>query len=716
MSLYTKILLFFITLVVLLSVVTTYSGIHSIERIAVNELEKGLASDIDLFSFSVDSEFYHMENRMRFVAMRKPLRDAIRRRDVGRIREIFTDLLQRESIDVVHLVDGRNRPIVTLRSRRTDLPVTLPLPASGATTRGFTTIDTRDGVRPALFLSMPLEETKVVLSELVILDNANPLVRNLSDLLSRKRGEPAYVSIFRDDRRMFSTIFSLTGTDTQGLPAEIVAALQRGQESYIGRTAIGRSRYYTVYKPSPYNEAGSPVWSYGIAVSENIFLPFKKRLLFVFVMISVLATSAVIVVTFAITRGIDPSLRGILAICRRIEEGDTLSRIDTKKVTTREFALIASSINRMLDSISERERTISDNMERIRAINAEIEEKTNIIRQDRMRFLSILETVDEGVVALDHEGVIIYYNRAAAAITGTDPAAALGDTWRSLFPSLEISGDDHTALQELVIPREGSAEPLYLKVLVSPWSLERAPQGRILLLQDVSREKRMEEFKADFVSAINHDIRSFLVPVSGFLGRILEGKYGPLEDTVRERLVNITDNVSKIHHLVENYLNVSRIESGKLELTIGPVDMNEILRGVANLYAPRVTFADGAAPPNALVLADRDYIERVITNLVANALKFSPEGSAVRIGTRVEDDALVTFVEDGGVGIPAEDLPFIFEKYRRGSLGKQEEGSGLGLFIVKSVVEQHGGSIRVDSAPGRGSTFSFSLPLFRGEI
>jgi len=715
MSLYTKILLFFVALVVLLSVVTTYSGIHSIERIAVNELENGLTSDINLFSFSVDREFYQMETRLRQLATHRPLREAVSRRDTDRIREVFADLVDRENIDVLHLADNRMRPIVTLRSRRMDLPITIPPAASRATARGFIAIDTRDGVRPALFLSMPLEDLKVVLSELIILDNGSSLVRNLSDLLSRKRGEPVYISLFRDDKRMFSTIFSLTGMDTEDLPDEIRSALHEANRNYIGRTIIGKSRYYTIYKPSPYNEEGSEKWAYGIAVSENIFLPFKKRLLFVFVMISVLATSAVIVITFAITRGIDPSLRSILAICGRIEEGDTLSRIDRTKVTTREFALIASSINRMLDSISEREKTIRDNMAKIGAINAELEDKSATIRQDRMRFLSILETVDKGVVAVDHEGIIIYCNRAAAAVTGTDPATALGDTWKNLFPSLDISGDDHTALQELVIPREGSAEPLYLKVLVSPWSLENAPQGRILLIQDISREKRIEEVKADFVSAINHDIRSFLVPVSGFLGRILEGKYGPLEGAVRERLLGIADNISKIHHLVENYLNVSRIESGGLDLEIGPVDMGEIIRGIVKVYGPRVVFTDGAAP-HTLVLADRDHIERVITNLVVNAIKFSPEGSEVRIGTRLDDAALVTFVEDRGVGIPAEELPFIFEKYRRGSLGRGEEGSGLGLFIVKSVVEAHGGSIRVESTPGRGSTFFFSLPLFRGEI
>jgi signal transduction histidine kinase len=127
-----------------------------------------------------------------------------------------------------------------------------------------------------------------------------------------------------------------------------------------------------------------------------------------------------------------------------------------------------------------------------------------------------------------------------------------------------------------------------------------------------------------------------------------------------------------------------------------------------------VTFAEGAGHP--LVLADRDYIERVIINLLVNALKFSAEDSEVVIGTRRENNMLVVFVRDRGVGIPAAELPFIFERYRRGSLGRKEEGSGLGLFIVKSVIEGHGGSIWVESTPGKGSTFSFSLPVFQGEI
>lgn len=714
MSLYSKILLFFIGLIILLSIVTTYSGIQSIEQIAVNELEKSLASDINLFSFSMDREFYHIESQLRFLSTSSGFREAVARRDVRRIREAFAGQLRGENADVLHLTDDRGGPILTVRNRLTNESLTIPPMDARNPSKGFISIDNGTG-KAALFVSLPLKGQKAIVSQLVILDNASPLVRNLSDLLSRKRDEPVYVSLFMNDKRMFSTIFSLTGAHTQDLPEEVTTALHREGKNYIGKTTIGKARYYTIYKPSPYNVEGSGDWAYGIAVGERIFLPFKKRLLFILVMVSALATSAAIVITFLLTRGVNPSLRSILSICSSIGKGDALSRIDEKTIKIREFSLIASSINTMLDSISQRERTIAENMKKISAINAELREKTKTIRRDRMRFLSILETMDEGVVALDHEGTIIYYNRAAAAITGTDSTEAMGNSYRNVFPALNVSGNNHTVLQEFVIGRQGSEEPLYLKVFVSPWSLENnAPPGHILLLQDISREKKIEEFKADFVSSINHDIKSFLMPVSGFLGRILQGKYGAVEGELKSRLLSIQENVSKIHHLVENYLNVSKIESGKLDFSVSPFDINEIIRDVVSLYSPRVIFAKGAGHP--LVLADRDYIERVIINLLVNALKFSPEDSEVVIGTRRENNMLVVFVRDRGVGIPAGELPFIFERYRRGSLGRKEEGSGLGLFIVKSVIEGHGGSIWVESTPGKGSTFSFSLPVFQGEI
>lgn len=712
MTLYRKILLFFISLIILLSIVTTYSGIRSIEHIAVNELDKGLNSDINLFSFAVDREFYHVESRMALFSLRNVLNTAVAQRDKRKIRELLGERLRAENIDIIHIADNKNRPIITLTKDMAREGIALPAMDADTISRGFISVSSGDERLAAMYVSMPLKAQKAILSEFFILDSSNSLVRNLSDLLSQKRAEPVYVSIFKDNTRMFSTIFALTGEQTQKLPEEIATALYRGKKNYIGKTLIGRSQYYTIYKPSPYNTDGSGKWSYGIAVSENIFLPFKKRLLFVFIAISILATSAVIIITFLITRGIRPSLESILNTCWQIERGQTDSRVDEKKIKIREFGLIASSINKMSAAVAERKETIEDNIRKISAINTELEEKTATIRLDRMRFLSILETLNEGVIAIDKEGTIIYCNRAAATIMGADPAGVMGSSYHEAFPSLRVTGNDHTAVHEFVIGRKDSDEALYLKVFASPWSLENAPPGHILVLQDISTEKKIEEFKADFVSSVNHDIKSFLVPVSGFLKRILQGKYGAVEGALKEKLANIDDNVTKIQHLVENYLNVSRIESGRIEFAIRPVDINEIIRDTVNMY-PRVKFLDHG---HLLTLADKDYIERVIINLVANALKFSPDDTEVTVDTKAEDDMVVVSVADRGIGIPQKEIPLIFQRYNRGTLGMKKEGTGLGLFIVKSVIESHGGTIWVDSTPGKGSIFSFSLPLFKGEV
>ncbi|HOC46435.1 MAG TPA: cache domain-containing protein, partial [Syntrophorhabdaceae bacterium] len=270
MTLYRKILLFFIGLIILLSIVTTYSGIRSIEHIAVNELDKGLNSDINLFSFAVDREFYHVESRMALFSMRDVLNTAVEQRDTKKIRELLGERLRAENIDVIHVADDKNRPIITLTKDTAREGIVLPAMDAQTVSRGFASVSCGEERLAAMYVSMPLKAQKAILSEFFILDNSNSLVKNLSDLLSQKREEPVYVSVFNNDTRVFSTIFAVTGQQTQKLPEKITQALYRKKKNYIGKTLIGRSQYYTIYKPSPYNADRSDKWSYGIAVSENI--------------------------------------------------------------------------------------------------------------------------------------------------------------------------------------------------------------------------------------------------------------------------------------------------------------------------------------------------------------------------------------------------------------------------------------------------------------
>ena len=710
MRLFTKILLFFISLVIALSVVTTYSGINSIEHIAVNELEKGLTSDINLFTFAIEREIERIESHLTLVAMQEDFKKALAEQDLPLLRHSLENVLHDINIDILNLDDSKGEHIVGLRRRMKSTPA-FPddIKAQDAVRKGFTLLDTESGKRLALFVSVPLVDRQKFhgnISGFALIDQGSIFLNTIAEILSRKRDEPVYISIFHGAKRVFTTIGSLTGTHAQDLRSEVTYTLYKTKRNYIGRTLIGSTSYFTIY--APYNASGGEsAWAYGIAVNENIFFPYKKRLLFIFITISSVAASAAIIIAFLITREINPSLGRIVDICSSIEKGDMQSRIDTKAVKLKEFFLIASSINKMMDGVTEREAIIKEKMEAIADINAELNEKSTIIREERKRFLSMLETMDAGLATINTEGAITYFNGAAEVITGISRQVVVGSHYREIFPSLIIRSNDSNTIEELVL--EHPISPIYLKINVSPFILGSEEQGHIILMQDISKQKKVEEFKADFVSSIAHDIKSFLMPASGFLSRLMKEKYGHLEEPVKEKLHSIEENISKIHHLVENYLNISKIESGTIELNPVPTDLAKVILDIAHLYGSRVHYTGNRNIPP--VMADVSNIERVLANLVANAIKFSPKDSSIRLSTRKEGIVVVTSVQDDGVGIPSGELPYIFERYRRGSFAKQEEGAGLGLFIVKSIIEAHGGSIWVESKQRKGTTFYFTLPI-----
>ncbi len=715
MRLFTKILIFFIALVVILSIITTYAGINSIEQIAVDELEKGLVSDINLFNFAIDRELDHIEAHLSLISTKVRFKKAFLQRNHAAIWQLFQEDLQEKNIDIIHLANKGGLTFVLSKGLR-NVPVIIPpLPESQRNiARGFMFVKAGSMDRVALFVSIPLRETSGLsgaVTGIVIIDDGSAFISTVSELLARKRNEPVFISILYKEKRVFSTIFKVAGSQTQDLRKDITDTIYGKGEKYIGKTLIGNTGYFTIYKPFIYGKKITD-WAYGIAVNENIFMPFKKRLLYTFIAISGLSTLAVILVAFLITAGITPSLNRIVNVCKDIEKGHTKSRIDVTGISVNEFKLIASSMNKMAESIAAREKTIGEHIESMKAVNNELKEKTKIIRYERKRLLTILETMDDGIVTLDERGVVVYFNRAAEVITGMNRHQTIGRHYKTIFKSLNIIPDQQASSLELIF--EGPSSPLYLNVHISPYTLESEETGHVILFQDISKEKKIEEFKADFISSIAHDIKSYLVPVTGFLNRILREKYGRLEEPLREKIAGVQENTSKIYHLVENYLNISKIESGRLELSRAAMDITEALKDIVQLYGPRVSLAaTGELPP---VFADRPYVERVVINLVANAMKFSSEDSPVLISARRDGDFIVTSVSDQGVGIPADEIPYIFEKYRRGSFGKKEGGSGLGLFIVKSIVEAHGGKIWVESASGKGSVFCFTLPLLKEEV
>ncbi len=230
-----------------------------------------------------------------------------------------------------------------------------------------------------------------------------------------------------------------------------------------------------------------------------------------------------------------------------------------------------------------------------------------------------------------------------------------------------------------------------------------------------SRLKELDQMKSEFVSMVSHELKTPLTSMKEAASLLLDGLAGPMTDR-QKRLVEIMDQgIRRLLHTVTELLDVSRMESGTIQLDRQECDMNDVVASLVSEIWPiaeasgvrlEVDYAEGGC----LVSMDRNKILQVLTNLTHNAIKSSPEGSMVRIRVRNASGCVVTEIEDHGKGIPEEDLPRIFEKFYQSRSSRGYGGMGLGLAISRGIVDAHGGTIYAQSRVGKGSLFAFSLP------
>ena len=228
--------------------------------------------------------------------------------------------------------------------------------------------------------------------------------------------------------------------------------------------------------------------------------------------------------------------------------------------------------------------------------------------------------------------------------------------------------------------------------------------------------RRLSALRADFVSLVSHELRSPMAAVIG-AARTLQGRWRELTADQRQSfLALIADETNRLATLVGDVLDTSRIEAGTFSFTFTDVDLGELLRDVvaaAELAQDEVRLSTEVSGTLPAVRGDRERLRQVIQNLVDNAVKYSSAGTQVRVLAMADDSGVVVDVQDEGPGIPLEDQKLIFEKFGRSGGGATKPGSGLGLFIARSIAEAHGGSLDVESVPERGSVFRLELPAGR---
>ena len=241
-------------------------------------------------------------------------------------------------------------------------------------------------------------------------------------------------------------------------------------------------------------------------------------------------------------------------------------------------------------------------------------------------------------------------------------------------------------------------------------------QGLVMVLRDVTKDRELDNLKKEFISNVSHELRTPAAIVKEFISIMKDELAGPVTEGQKEYLDTMTNNIERLLRLIENLLNMSRIESGRIQIKRNWFNPNDYLKNVTEglklrLKKKNITLQLYVPEKLPEVYADPDAFTQIITNLVDNARKFSPEGTEVKISAVLEDSDILFSVRDQGKGIPKDHLTKIFERFHRIENEEEirQEGAGLGLPIIKELINQHHGKVWVESEMNKGSTFYFTL-------
>jgi len=388
-------------------------------------------------------------------------------------------------------------------------------------------------------------------------------------------------------------------------------------------------------------------------------------------------------------------LRQIERFASELADGDLDRRLRWR--TGGELGRIAQSLDRMADELQRR-----------------IDEATS----EKEQLQAVLAGMVEGVLVVNAQGRVVHANprlREMFAVwgdvAGRTPLevirhAGVDDALRAAAATTEL------VARELQVGAGEGARSIRVHAAAYPPGAPRL--GTVAVFHDVTELRRLENLRRDFVANVSHELKTPLTAIRGFAETLVSADVPP--EDLEKYLSVILRHAERLSNLIEDLLELSRIESRKQPLRVGPVDVARVASGIMAGMEPQfrarsldVKLEPGDAPP---ALADRGAVEQILTNLLDNAAKYTNPGGRIEVRVAGHGEEVRVEVRDDGMGIPKQDLPRIFERFYRVEKARSRDlgGTGLGLSIVKHLVQALGGEIFVTSEPGRGSTFRFHLP------
>ena len=499
------------------------------------------------------------------------------------------------------------------------------------------------------------------------------------------------------------TIVSLDGTvlgDSEEDPRDMENHAGRPEIEDALQTGFGSSTRYSstiqgkmMYVAIPFSNSGSVQGIARVSLPVAEVEASTNQLITTIGLAMGITTIVAVLMAIYIARLTARPIRVVTAAAKKISAGklDQKIYIDTRDET----AELATAFNEMAQNLS--------------AKIGDLSTETN-------KLLAVLHTMDDGVVMTDVEGTVVMANPAAARLFNFPAEKSAGLNLTQIIPDHEVNNAFRDYLrtgqpQSRQIEQVPGGKLLWM--IISKLSYHDAV-GALFIFQDLTEISRLQTTRQKFIANVSHELRTPLASIKAVTETLSEGLVSD-PDVAKEFLIKIDSEVDRMTQMVRELAELSRIESGRTELQLVPLDINALVQECVSRLEQqanrkRIEIVQSLQGDRLGVKAESDRIQQVLVNILHNAIKFTPEGGRIMVSTLQKDGGVIVSVADNGGGISPDDLPHVFERFYKADKARSGEGTGLGLAIAKHIVQAHGGEIWAESELDQGSVFSFKLP------
>ena len=474
--------------------------------------------------------------------------------------------------------------------------------------------------------------------------------------------------------------------DTLPVTSNILTALSGN----VGQKVERLNDYFDV--AIPIKTTGTARFIVGVMDNKTELSSLSWNLLNILVRTLIFGLLAALILSFLLSKTITRPVERLTHQAARIAAGEFGAKEPV--LSTDEIGVLTQTFNEMATVL---ESTLKE------------------VEEERDKLDTLFKHMADGVVAFDRRGKLMHINPAAEQMLARHPDPGAG--YSDIFPNLQIDKQDLDKNGDYV-DIDYAANGRILKILFAPFGLGEAEGGLMAVLQDITRQQKLEESRREFVSNVSHELRTPLTNIKGYTETMLDAGDEIDKETQHRFLSVVHSEADRMTRIVKDLLTLSRLDYNRLEMHMEPVSLTDLafesVRAMQieaqNQDVKLICSLEERLP---LVWADRERMTQVIINILSNAIKYNRAKGLVEVTGKTEDEMVCLYIRDTGIGIPKADLSRVFDRFYRVEKARSRErgGTGLGLAIAREIVQSHNGTMTMESVENEGTTVTIALPL-----